>query len=128
MATTVIDTNLLVRIATGDIPAQAKKAVAHIQTYQRHQVMLPESVVAEVVFVLSSKKHYNFPRSAITSALRELLAIEQLSCDRPLLERAADYYQATTLDFVDCIILANVKLERVENLLSFDAPLSKANK
>ena len=127
MAEAVVDTNILVRIATGDLPDLARKAVVLIKAYKKHQIVLPESVFAEVVFVLSSKKNYKFTRVAVAASLLEILGIEQFACDRELLEKSAQLYGITKLDFVDCLVLAYAKLGRVAKLVSFDTELIKSS-
>ncbi|HLA49440.1 MAG TPA: PIN domain-containing protein [Candidatus Saccharimonadales bacterium] len=123
----VVDTNILIRIATGDIPKQARAASQLIRTYGPGGIILPEAVLAEAVFVLNSKQNYNLSRAQVRDCLKEILGLEQLSCDRTILDPALKFFATTKLDFVDCLALAYVKAGRAQKLLSFDTELLSAN-
>ena len=123
MPEAVVDTNILLRIATGDIPKQARAAAQLIKNHGPGTIVLPEAVLAEAVFVLHSKKNYNLSRPEIGRCLKEILELEQLFCNRILFSVALQLYANTKFDFVDCLALAYVKTNQVGRLLSFDTPL-----
>lgn len=121
----VVDTNILLRIATGDLPVKAKAAAQLIKGYGPGAIVLPEAVLAEAVFVLRSKKNYNLSRPEVRDCLKEILELEQLLCDRTLFGLALQSYASTKFDFVDCLALAYVKAGQAGKLLSFDTALLK---
>ncbi len=61
-----VDTNLLIRHFTGDPPAQAERATAFLGA--DHDLILPDMILAEMVYVLES--YYEHPRSHVAEAAR----------------------------------------------------------
>lgn len=68
-----LDTNILVRHVTRDVPEQADRATAYLLAIERgeRRVHFTETVVFETVYVLSV--HYGIPRSAIRDAILPIL-------------------------------------------------------
>lgn len=119
----VIDTNILLRIVTNDTPVTSKEALSWLSKFSKETVLLPESVLTEVMFVLESKHNYGFNREEISEAVRKILQMPQLSYSEDLMNRFVDIYNSTKLDVVDCMVLAYVKAGEAESLLSFDSEL-----
>ncbi len=126
MTRAIIDTNFLIRIITNDVPDKKAKALSLLADFGERDVLFPEAVLAEVVFVLHSKHNYNLTRHEVFAGVGAVLLMPQLAYDAKLFHRTMQVYRDTKLDFVDCLVLAQVKLDRAETLLSFDAPLMKA--
>ena len=72
MAASYIDANVLVRHLTGDIPDQAKRARAFLARIESGEITatLLETSLAEVVWVLSSKRLYKLPPARIRDRLQ----------------------------------------------------------
>ena len=63
-----LDTNVLVRYLTKDDPDLAARAYEILQEVEQgtRPIFMTEAVLAEVIYVLSSKKLYNIPRSTLS--------------------------------------------------------------
>ena len=105
-----VDTNVLVRHLTGDPPAQARRATAWLA--RRHELILVDLVLAELIYVLES--FYERPRGEVATLARSLLAMESIRpADDLLLLRALELYESARLDFADAYLVASAEL-RVE--------------
>lgn len=73
--TQFLDTNIFLRYLTRDDVQKHQACLALFQQGEQSQVSLvtSESVIAEVVYVLSSPKHYQISRSRIQVSLSRLL-------------------------------------------------------
>ena len=80
-----------------------------------------EAVVAEVVFVLSSKRLYNLPREKIRELLYPLLKLPGLRLpQRKTLLRALDLYVSYQTDFEDALVVAQMERQKISELYSYD--------
>ena len=115
--TAFLDTNVLIRHLTGDPPAQAHRATRYLQ--QADELLVPDLILAEVVYVLES--YYEIPRSRIAEALGAVLAFPAVRVvDRPLLHRTVELYEAHGLDFADAYLVASAERTGVGVVASFD--------
>ena len=118
-----LDTNIFLRFLTGDDPDRSASASALFERVELAEltVTTSESVVVEIVQVLSSKVLYNAPRSEIRHQLRKVLSLPGLVLPhkRSYL-RALDIYSATNLDFVDAISTAHVERAHAGRIISYD--------
>jgi predicted nucleic acid-binding protein len=122
VTTGFVDTNVLVRHLTGDPPDQAERSSSFIATAER--LLLPDLVVAELVYVLQS--FYALPRSEVALRVRSALQLPSVRVlNRRLLERAVDLYEATGLHFADAYLVASAEAASVENIVSFDRALDR---
>jgi predicted nucleic acid-binding protein len=120
---TFLDTNILIRYLTRDAPEQAARAYALLQEVEqdRRRVTTTEAVIAEVVYVLSSKALYNVARPLIRQRLTDILNLRGLRLrDKAVYRRALELYEATALDFTDCLIVARMERGRIAEVFSFD--------
>ena len=80
-----------------------------------------ETVVAEVVYVLSSKRTYNLPRDQIRARLYPLLTLQGLRLpQRRTVLRALDLYVAYEIDFEDALIVAHMQRQAIRDVYSYD--------
>lgn len=122
MTKAFLDTNVLVRHLTGDPPDQAARSTALLEASER--LLLPDLVVAELVYVLQS--FYAMPRSEISLRVRS--AVESPSVrvlNRSLLTRALDLYESTSLHFADAYLVASAEVSSVGEIVSFDRALDR---
>jgi len=118
----LLDTNILVRHLTGDPPAQAKRATAFLAA--GHELILPDLILAEVVYVLES--YYAHPRGEIAEAARSLLAFPSVAAsDHELLLRAIELYEDERLDFADAYVCAATELSGFGAVASFDRSIDR---
>lgn len=124
MATATIDTNLLVRLITYDVPELAHKAEALIDPLGDEMIELPLYVLAEVVYVLAYNPQYCYSRSQINQSLFKVLEIPQFRLNRNVAQQALNIFNLTKLDFVDCLLMAET-YHGGRQLMTFDKVLLK---
>jgi predicted nucleic-acid-binding protein len=116
-----IDTNVVVRLLTGDDPEQFKIASAAVQ---RQDLFLCKTVLLESEWVL--RFTYRFSREAIGVGFGKLLGYENLQVeDRDAVLRSLSWY-SQGMDFADALHLASCA--DAERFLTFDRPLAQAAK
>lgn len=118
-----LDTNIILRYLTRDDPAKAQRCYALFQQVKRKQIRLvtSESVLAEVVYVLSSRSLYNQPRENVRTLLLPIISLPGLKLsNRRAFFRALDIYASTHLDFEDCLSIAHMERLKVNTILSYD--------
>lgn len=110
-----LDTNVLVRLATQDDPAQAALALKVLQ--KAELIAVPTPALCELVWVLL--RGYRYTPAQVAQALRALLQVSQVVCHTPavlaglaLLERGGD--------FADGVIAFEGDLLGGSEFLSFD--------
>ncbi len=118
-----IDTNILIRHLTKDDPAKAEACYQLFQQAEANEVELTttEAVIAEVVYVLSSKKTYGLARQRIHQLLSPILLLKGLKLPyKNTYLRALDLYASLPLDFEDALIVAQMERQRVQEVYSYD--------
>ena len=116
----LLDTNVLIRHLTGEPSGQAARSTAFLKG--RHELILPDLIVAEMVYVLGSV--YGRSRSEVVSAVGSLLALPiVLVSDPPLLLRALELYASSKLDFAESYLVATAERTGVGRVVSFDRAL-----
>src|SRR5947209_14567384 len=100
-----LDTNIFLRYLTRD---DAQKAAACYALFQRvkqgqETLLTSETVIAEVIYVLSSPAHYNLSHEEIGTRLHPLLTLRGLKFPKKkaCLKALALYAQQPTIDFED---------------------------
>ncbi len=113
----LIDANVILRylLADNQVMAQQAKEVVENGAYSK-----PE-VIAEVVYVL--KGVYRVGRADVAAYLKALLQVIQCPEEEAVIY-ALDLYAQTSLDFIDCLLIAYHKLNS-ETVFSFDKKLNK---
>jgi len=120
---TFIDANIFIRAITRDNLEMALLAASYFDRVNKGKVVgfVEDSTVAEVLFVLMSKKHYNFSRIEATIRLKILLEIENIHHDyKNQLINALDKFASSKLDFVDCLATSYKDACIVDKVFSFD--------
>lgn len=121
--TQFIDTDIFLRYLTQD-EQRYQACLTLFQQAERNQVSLltSETVIAEVVFVLSSSKHYRLTRQQIQVALWRLLLLPGLKvANRNTYLRALVLYtQHSSLDFADCLSVAHMEQGSVREIYSYN--------
>lgn len=114
----LLDANAVLRYLLRDIPEQAHAVKELVDGYDAY--VYPE-ILAEVVYVLAGV--YEMPRQDIAKAL--LILLDEIPAyDREMLEMALRVFGDSSLDFVDCLLVARNSVLR-ENVLSFDKKLNQ---
>lgn len=121
-----IDTNLVLRIMLQDIPEQKEKVFDLIDSSKSHSLLVEDAVFFECVWVLSGKM-YAFDRTLIGKLLLQVSNIQQIKCNRAMLERAVPLYvKHSQISFVDACLAAYAELNDAKPLLTFDKKLARA--
>ncbi len=113
-----VDTNVIVRLLTGDEPRQTARArrLFNIET-----IFLPKTVLLESEWVL--RRLYRLDRSAIVRALDALISLPNVRCeDEPVVQQALAW-SLGGLDFADALHLAASRT--AERFTTFDRALIK---
>ncbi len=113
-----VDTNIIVRLLTGDDPLQFEKSKTLFST---DTIFIPTTVVLECEWVL--RYAYNFKQSEITSAFQSLFGLTNVHLENPLeISNAIEWHQ-NGMDFADAVHLA--LSEKAEAFMTFDKSLIK---
>lgn len=121
--TQFIDTNIFLRFVTHDDTLKYQACLRLFQQAEQNQITLytSEAIIAEVVYVLSSPKLYQVPRQQIQIALVRLLLLPGLKLStRSICLRALDLYVKHPLDFEDCLSLAHMEQNAIQQIYSYD--------
>lgn len=120
--TAFLDTNVLIRHLTGEPPAQARRATAFLR--RAEELLLPDLIVAEVVYVLES--FYEVERARVAELVRAIIGYPAiLVVDEPLLLRALEVYELDRLDFADAYLVACAEASGVGAIVSFDRGIDR---
>ncbi len=120
--TAFLDTNVLIRHLTGDPPAQARRATALLA--EANELLVPDLIVAEVVFVLES--FYEVERERVAELVRAVIGFPAIVVvDAPLLLRALEIYEVDRLDFAEAYLVASAEATGVKTIASFDRAIDK---
>lgn len=115
--TAFLDTTVLIRHLTGDPPAQARRATAFLG--RADELLLPDLIVAEVIYVLES--FYELDRGEAAKLSRSIIAFPTIVVvDEPLLLRALEVYEIDRLDFAEAYLVASAETSGVHSIASFD--------
>ena len=117
-----VDTNVLIRHLTGDPPGQAAQATRLLS--QADQLLLPDLIVAEAVYVLESV--YRVPRPRVAELVRAIVAFPAIEvADAPVLLRALEVYEVHRLDFADAYLVAEAETSGGNAVASFDKAVER---
>jgi predicted nucleic-acid-binding protein len=116
-----LDTNVLVRLVTRDDETQAQRAKA---AFDRHAgepggLFIADVVLAELCWTLA--RAYQAARADIARTVRALLDNSSIAFESPDAVRAAlATFEAGTVDFPDCLIVAKARHAGCSRVLTFD--------
>lgn len=113
-----VDTNVLVRLLTGDDPAQTRLAA---DLFAQESIFIPKTVLLETEWVL--RYRYELSPTVILTAFRKLLGLPQVTVEdsNALVEALARYEEG--MNFADALHLASVG--EADQFATFDARLKK---
>ena len=127
----VLDTNVFIRFLTGDDPAKASASRALFQAMDRGEqdLFASEAVVAEIIYVLTSKKHYGLSRVDATDRLRPALAVRGLHMSEKLAAISAldIFVTYPFLDFEDALSVAHARAQTTNEVVSYDRGFSRVD-
>lgn len=118
-----IDTNVFIYLLTGTPTGTAARVRSLFTQIEQGLIaaMTSESVIAEVVYVLSSKANFGLPRTVVSQSIRDILLIKGLEIlNSDPIHAATLLYESTKLDWVDCMAVSQMKELGVFEIASFD--------
>ena len=114
-----VDTNVLVRLLTGDDAEQTQRAAA---LFRREAIYIPKTVLLETEWVL--RRLYRLESRAVTSAIRKVSGLANVEIEHPLAVTQALQWCDGGMDFADALHLASSHAS--EKFATFDTQLKKA--
>ena len=123
MSDPFVDTDILIRLLTGDDPQKQAAGQALFESVEQGSLTLaaPATVIADAVYVLSSPRLYAQPRAQVAAMLTRLVRLAHFKIgQRRTVLRALDLYGTTNLDFGDAMIVANMQRVGSPALYSYD--------
>ena len=118
-----VDTNIFIRLLTADDKQKAKKCLNLFKKADKKEIILTtsESVLSEVVYILSSKKLYNLKRKKIYDLLLPIINIPGLKIDfKNTFIQALKIYSEENIDFEDTLSAAWIKNNKIKQIYSYD--------
>jgi predicted nucleic acid-binding protein len=117
-----LDTNVFLRFLLDDDPEKSRARRDLFEGIENGaEATTSEIVLAEIVYVLSSRNLYGRSRADIRALLRSALHYPSLIVANKLqVLDAIDLYGQYNLDFEDCLIAAQMDHEGIELLVSYD--------
>ena len=113
-----VDTNVVIRLLTGDEPAQTAQARA---IFEREAVLLAKTVILESEWVL--RRLYRFGSDRIADAFVALIALPDLVCEDARAVTDAIQWMRDGMDFADALHLASAR--PAGRFATFDDKLAK---
>ena len=114
-----VDTNVLVRLLTGDDVEQTKRAVA---LFKKETIFIPKTVLLETEWVL--RRLYRLERIIVMSALRKLSGLANVEIEQPLIVTQALQWCEGGVDFADALHLASS--QNAIKFATFDEQMKKS--
>lgn len=123
-----VDTDVIIRLLTGDDPAKQAAAATLFQQVERGDVQLraPVTVVADALYVLASKRLYAVPRAETSEMLSALVRLPGFHVsDRRTVLRALELYGANPVDFGDALLVASMEHEGATVIYTYDGDFGR---
>ena len=123
-----VDTNVIIRLLTDDDPEKRRRSRQLFDRVEQGtlRVTAPITVIADAVFVLSSSRTYNMPRTVVAAQLLALVKLRSFRLkNRRAVVRALELYAATNLDFGDAYIAASMSESGSTELYSYDTDFDR---
>lgn len=123
MSVPYVDTDVIIRLVTGDDPVKQAAARALFRAVEDGQltVAAPYTVIADAIFVLASPRTYRLPRAEVAAILAPLVQLPHFLVEhKRAVLRALSLYGSVALDFGDALLVAAMEREGATDLYSFD--------
>lgn len=114
-----VDTNVLVRLLTGDDVLQTKRAAA---LFKKESVFIPKTVLLETEWVL--RRLYRLSRATVVGSLRKLSGLDNVELEQPLVVAQALQWCEEGMDFADALHLSSS--HSASKFATFDEQLKKS--
>ena len=128
MSEPFIDTDVIIRLLTNDDPGKQKRAAKLFEQVEARKLTLvaPDTVIADAVYVLSSKQLYKKSREEVWELLGPLDRLPKFKVkNRRIVLLALAFYATTKLDFGDAMIVAAMEQVDSKVVYSYDTDFDK---
>ena len=118
-----VDTDVIIRLLTGDDPQKQAAAQALFESVEAQRISLaaPDTVIADAVFVLSSPRLYAQPRAHVSAMLSRLVRLPSFKvAQRKIVLSALALYGEKNVDFGDAMIVASMREHGEATVYSYD--------
>jgi predicted nucleic-acid-binding protein len=116
-----IDTNVLVRLMTGDDHALAEQAIETIEGGAQGEFEIIDAILVELCFILEFHA-YKMERGDIANAIEALAATPQVTVSEQTRASIKLYRTHPKLDYADCLLAV---LGGKQGVVTFDKDLQK---
>lgn len=116
-----LDTNILVRVITGDDQTLAAQAIATIEGGAQNEFSIIDAILVELCFILEFHA-YRMQRTDIADAVETLIATPQITVSEPTKQTLRLYREHPKLDYADCLLFV---LGGKHGVVTFDKDLQK---
>jgi len=123
MTTPGIDTDIIIRLLTGDDPVKQVAARRLFDQIERGTLSVgaPDTVIADAVYVLASPRLYHLPHTEVAGLLATLVRLPGFKIrNRRIVLQALAIFGARNIDFGDAMIVAALEARGAEELYSYD--------
>ncbi len=118
----ILDTNIVLRFLVKDDLEQYNKVIKLFSNAEIGSLEIPDSVVCETVFVLSSV--YELSKGQITEFVEDLILFNKFKVNQTILINTLSFYNNYNIAFLDAYLCAKAKVKDQE-LISFDKRILK---
>jgi len=129
MSVPFVDTDGIIRLLTGDDPLKQAAAAALFTEVEHARLVItaPDTVSADAVFVLSSKRLYHLPRPQVVALLAALVRLPgfRVQNKHTVLAALMIYATHSQLDFGDALIVAAMQTADETRLYSYDTDFDR---
>jgi predicted nucleic acid-binding protein len=119
-----LDANVILQYLTRDDVGKAAACLALFRRVEAgaEEITTCEAVIAEVAYVLSSRRHYGLTHAEVSARLRPIVAMRGLRLpNKRVYLRALDIYAGQPdFDFEDALIAAHMERGTLTELYSYD--------
>lgn len=123
MSIPFVDTDVIIRLLTGDDPAKQAAARALFEEVEQRRLTLaaPDTVIADAVYALASPRLYALARAQVAALLTPLVRLSHFEVrNKSSVLQALALYETTSLDFGDLLIVASMQHAHADTLYSYD--------
>ncbi len=117
-----VDTNVFLRFLTADDQSKAMRCKQLFNKAQKGEIALFTSdlVVAELVWILQSPKHYNLSPPEIKDLLLPLLVMKNLHLpNKEIYASVFELFCSTDIDYIDAFHAILMGKHKIKNVFSY---------
>lgn len=125
METAIIDTNIILRYLTNDIPSQAEKVKKRFQEAMIGKIQFEILPITMVEIIFQLENWYNLTKEETCKKLLALFSPDwMLIREKEIILEAVNIYRLKNIDFVDLLVYVTAKNDK-KKILSFDKDFDK---